>query len=276
LAYFLQDYWQDEIIERVLRPGPRHRRQIEEEESIVKLATKSLIGAGLAFVAASSALAVPISISDNYVGADAHGWGDRIGNSSYEVRSMDVSFDATFMNVRIFTNFNQATDPYGTLFGDLFISTNSWHPYGAAPYTQDDASNGEHWEFVFDTSQNQLYGGAFTILLSDNAPPEVSDPSRYVVRNGQEVLRNNGGVAFAGSSVDLGHAGNNGYIDYHILIASLNLSNNAELGLKWAMSCANDVIAGQVAYSRVPEPGTLALLGLGLLGLGLTQRRKAS
>jgi len=50
-----------------------------------------------------------VSIPDNYVGADAHGYGDRIGDSRYEVQGMDVTVDATFMNVRVFTNFNQAT-----------------------------------------------------------------------------------------------------------------------------------------------------------------------
>lgn len=242
----------------------------------MKSSLKSLFGIALACGGASTALAVPIA--DNYVGSNAHGYGDRIGDSSYEVTSMDVGFDATAMHVRVYTNFNQATDAHGTQFGDLFVSTDGWHPYGAAPYAGDNASNGEDWEFVFDTSLNTLYGGNFTIVLSDNAPPEVYNPSGYVVRNGQEVLRGSGGTALPSqlSWVDLTHAGNGGYIDYHIELAALNLSDIAQLGLKWSMTCANDSIEGGSVYRKVPEPGSLALLGLGLAGLGLSRRRKAA
>ena len=42
----------------------------------------------------------------------------------------------------------------------------------------------------------------------------------------------------------------------------------------WAMLCGNDVIEGTVAApTQVSEPSVVALLGLGLLGLGFARRR---
>jgi hypothetical protein len=42
------------------------------------------------------------------------------------------------------------------------------------------------------------------------------------------------------------------------------------------MSCGNDAINGSGRVTTVPEPGTLSLLGFGLLGLGALRRRRST
>jgi hypothetical protein len=227
--------------------------------------TVAVLGLSLAVLGSAGATL----INDNYIGSNDHGWGDRIGVDHYEIYSLEVNFSGAFLNVRVNTNFDEATDPYHLVkFGDLFISTDGWDPNGSAPYYNDNAGNGEDWEFVFDTDAGSLYGGDFDILTSDDLIP-----SGYIFRNGQEVQRADNGNKLAGSSVSLDNTGNGGYLEYNILLSSLDLTGSGELGLKWGMSCANDTIEGAVHYD-VPEPATTALIALGLLGLGIGARRR--
>lgn len=57
-----------------------------------------------------------------------------------------------------------------------------------------------------------------------------------------------------------------------------NGDGNPEFTLHWTMSCGNDAIDLYVpgTTTNVPEPGTMALLGLGLAGWKISRRRKSA
>lgn len=215
------------------------------------------------------------TIQDNYYGADNHGYGDVIGTSFFDISKMTASVTGGILDVKVYTHFKQGdSQAFGTQNGDLFLSTNGWHPNGTAAthYITDNASNGERWEYVFDTSANTLYGGNFTILNSE----DVMTSGTY--RNGQEVLRGTGGSALnASRPVIFGSEMVNGVswntILYQIQMTDLGTLSGNELGLKWGMTCANDTIEGALVFPA-SEPGALSLVALGLLSVPLMRRRK--
>ena len=57
-------------------------------------------------------------------------------------------------------------------------------------------------------------------------------------------------------------------------IGSLGLSGGATLDAHWTMSCGNDYINGTTTLDSVPEPSTMALMLMSLMGLGWAGRRK--
>lgn len=226
--------------------------------------------------------ATTFRIQDNYVGGSLdqvndvyeHNRGDVISNAGsenlFDIDWMDIYYLDNYLRVDIHTDYVAGTEGTApTTYGDLFISTDGWNPFGDSPYLQDTIANGEKWEYAFDVSSGNLYditNAQGSILTSDDVMPSEG----YQYRNNQEVLINNAGL----TSIGTGTAGRSG--EYYSMVmdvtgmnldfASLLSSNN--VGFHWAMTCGNDVIEGST-----PEPGTMLLLGSGLLGL-LGYRRR--
>jgi hypothetical protein len=172
----------------------------------------------------------------------------------------------------------------GTGYGALFITpgANAWTPMGTAAnnYATDYYQPGD-WQYAFtipmipntSSGSGNLYltsGG--TIVMSNVGGDNVSYP---LAGNNGYYFREDQAVQFTAGANQAAAATGSWTVGVGQLTFSIN--DNGLLGnqfaLSWAMTCANDVIQGQV--SLVPEPGTWAmmLIGFGLLGFAMRRNR---
>lgn len=235
------------------------------------------------------------ALTDNYHGANGHGFGDVIGPSTYDINGMDASVSGSLLTVTIHTNFagNAGLEPAWTTghtgigYGDLFLS-NGWAPQGSAPYDSDNAANGNHWTYAFSLD-NPLdnSGGHGTVYAlgtgsTSNHNPDALLSNHFITCGGGCIYRDGQAVAvdksLATATSDTGTwTVGDGFLTFSFDTAGLGLDPD-NFGFHWTMYCANDVIEGLGHATRVPEPAPLGffLLGMGLIGLGVMRQRKSA
>ena len=243
----------------------------------------TILGAVLtAFLWVSSAMAVPVTIDDNYIGAVDHGYGDIIGDyMDFNISKMVVDFDNDGMHVDIYSEYLDNIGLFYTQLGDLFISTDGWNPNGTAPYLYDNATNGEDWEYalVLDDHMGSTLSGSASLYEVNGGRIFNSWGTGYsVFRDGQEVRfrpdSSTQPVAVGTWSLENTTSGPESDDNLSFVI-DYNFGDVSEYGLHWGMTCGNDVIEGSVkAPPVVPEPATMLLLGVGLCGLAFMEKKK--
>jgi hypothetical protein len=271
---------------------------------LIKIIQAALLLSGLIPLLAHSYVITDLSSDANaYWGGDAHGYGDVIGDSTYDIRGAEVTLNNGILNIKIWTNFaghageDAWAGPNGIGYGDVFLAP-SWNPFGNDPnHATDNALNGTHWMYGLSLDDRwSNVGGTFRLyelngstnldnVLLSNDFLTCGLGSQCYYRDGQATAVNTA----SSSIIDTGLVGNWTVTPGSMLELSLNTGGSAlasydALAFHWGQTCQNDVIEGfgmvtvlgdQPAMA-VPEPPTLALLVFGILGIAVCRPRKAN
>ena len=146
----------------------------------------------------------------------------------------------------LFFGFNGADATFGIDYDDGAVYMNTATPFGIpdtpAGYDENLSIVNAVGAFDINTAGSQYLGDA---LGDMHMAQEVVPDDTYVLE-----------IAIAKSMFDI------------------DFSAVSMISVRQTIACGNDLLVKDCPTNVVPEPGTLALLGLGLLGTGLFARRK--
>ena len=176
-------------------------------------------------------------------------------NKAWNTATINDGSIRNFSNGSYWTNISAATNTTNKL-GDI------WHP-GDWHYAVTNGASGWGLYRIYDS---QI--GLATAPNCSNTWP-IQGSCGYFYRAGEAVTVT-GTIAAefieaATFSVDATN---------HTITYSIDDNKNVlgyDFAMSWAMTCANDIIQGEF---NVPVPGSLALLGIGLFGIGVARRHR--
>jgi hypothetical protein len=247
---------------------------------IVKALGAAVTLAGL-MALPTMASAAAVTVADTYFGGlnKYNDPSDVIGSATFDIQSATferIGAGGNILRVIINTNYAgapEAGNSLGTGYGDLFLTPGPWTPQGVGPEYHTDTYEAGDWAYAFEMPFNPGAGNTTGAGALYNTLDGSIAMSNYGGSTTGDNFRNNQAVRFDHGVIAPAATGT-WTVGVNQLV--FDIQDNHLLGDKfsfsWAMTCANDVIQGNVAF--VPEPSSWALMILGFGAVGAAMRRR--
>jgi uncharacterized protein (TIGR03382 family) len=170
------------------------------------------------------------------------------------------------------------------------VSANILTNYGdstLAPFTSDGvtlsaadmliSAGGADYALVLDAHSGMVTGGLYSIVSAETAQTVLGNPSTIYYRNDLPVWASPASAVLLGTGTVVITSFGNGTTapEYEIAVSGITGGTALFTSGAFTFEVASSTCGNGVLYaSTVPETGTMAMIGMGLLGLALLSRRR--